>query len=169
MQLVYRVWPGIFLPWYSLEPSKEGVFFSSRIQKKVGRYVHVTPPKRVASSFGRGYKIFEPITYQPPSFLRGCAGTATGGSEKATPQACSTGRKSGQSGARLRYPKSGIPHILRAKSIHQVLPMLSECDSKNSFYICIVIPARKDSSPGTRSRSPPWPSMIFRTEESPIP
>lgn len=58
---------------------------------------------------------------------------------------------------------------LQAKSIHQVLPMLSECASKNSFYICIVIPTRKDSSPGTRSRSPPWPSMIFRTEESPIP
>lgn len=56
-----------------------------------------------------------------------------------------------------------------SKSIHQVLPMLSECASKNSFYICIVIPTRKDSSPGTRSRSPPWPSMIFRTEESPIP
>ena len=71
--------------------------------------------------------------------------------------------------ARLRYPESGIPHTLRAKSIHQVLPMLSECASKNSFYICIVIPARKDSSPGTRSRSPPWLSMIFRTEESPIP
>ena len=71
--------------------------------------------------------------------------------------------------ARLRYPKSGIPHTLRAKSIHQVLPMLFECASKNSFYICIVIPTRKDSSPGTRSRSPPWPSMIFRTEESPIP
>ena len=71
--------------------------------------------------------------------------------------------------ARLRYPESGIPHTLRAKSIHQVLPMLSECASKNSFYICIVIPTRKDSSPGTRSRSPPWPSMIFRTEESPIP
>ena len=64
---------------------------------------------------------------------------------------------------------TGIPHTLRAKSIHQVLPMLSECASKNSFYICIVIPARKDSSPGTRSRSPPWLSMIFRTEESPIP
>ena len=44
-----------------------------------------------------------------------------------------------------------------------------ECASKNSFYICIVIPTRKDSSPGIRSRSPPWPSMIFRTEESPIP
>lgn len=71
--------------------------------------------------------------------------------------------------ARLRYPESGIPHTLRAKSIHQVLPMLSECASKNSFYICIVIPTRKDSSPGTRSRSPPWLSMIFRTEESPIP
>ena len=71
--------------------------------------------------------------------------------------------------ARLRYLKSGIPHTLRAKSIHQVLPVLSECTSKNSFYICIVIPTRKDSSPGTRSRSPPWPSMIFRTEESPIP
>ena len=71
--------------------------------------------------------------------------------------------------ARLRYPESGIPHTLRAKSIHQVLPVLSECTSKNSFYICIVIPTRKDSSPGTRSRSPPWPSMIFRTEESPIP
>lgn len=71
--------------------------------------------------------------------------------------------------ARLRYPESGIPNTLRAKSIHQVLPMLSECASKNSFYICIVIPTRKDSSPGTRSRSPPWLSMIFRTEESPIP
>ena len=70
---------------------------------------------------------------------------------------------------RKRYPESGIPHTIRAKSIHQVLPMLSECASKNSFYICIVIPTRKDSSPGTRSRSPPWPSMIFRTEESPIP
>ena len=46
---------------------------------------------------------------------------------------------------------------------------VSECASKNSFYICIVIPTRKDSSPGTRSRSPPWLSMIFRTEESPIP
>ena len=79
---------------------------------------------------------------QSPSFLRGCAGTATTRERKATP---------------------------RAKSIHQVFPMLSECASKNSFYICIVIPTRKDSSPGTRSRSPPWPSMIFRTEESPIP
>ena len=66
---------------------------------------------------------------------------------------------------RKRYPKSGIPHTLRAKSIHQVWPMLSECASKNSFYICIVIPARKDFSPGTRSRSPPWLSMIFRTEK----
>ena len=55
------------------------------------------------------------------------------------------------------------------KAPQAVLPMLSECASKNSFYICIVIPTRKDSSPGTRSRSPPWPSMIFRTEESPIP
>ena len=55
------------------------------------------------------------------------------------------------------------------KAPQAVLPMLSECASKNSFYICIVIPARKDSSPGTRSRSPPWLSMIFRTEESPIP
>ena len=26
-------------------------------------YLHVTPPKRVASSFGRGYKIFEPDIY----------------------------------------------------------------------------------------------------------
>lgn len=55
------------------------------------------------------------------------------------------------------------------KAPQAVLPMLSECSSENSFYICIVIPARKDSSPGTRSRSPPWLSMIFRTEESPIP
>ena len=163
--------------------------FSSRIQKKVGRYVHVTPPKRVASSFGRGYKIFEPITYQPPSFLRGCAGTATARERKShavrrvrlDAKAASPGLGVAPTSvsenpkeifryiARLRYPESGIPHTIRAKSIHQVLPMLSECASKNSFYICIVIPARKDFSPGTRSRSPPWPSMIFRTEESPIP
>ena len=72
-------------------------------------------------------------------------------------------------GEQVLVPNPGYPTPLRAKYIHQVLPMLSECASKNSFYICIVIPTRKDSSPGTRSRSPPWPSMIFRTEESPIP
>lgn len=122
-------------------------------------YLHVTPPKRVASSFGRGYKIFEPDIYYTRQ-TKMCQSSG-GGSHHPS---CADVREQ-----RLRYSKSGIPHTLRAKSIHQVLPMLSECDSKNSFYICIVIPARKDSSPGTRSRSPPWPSMIFRTEESPIP
>lgn len=35
--------------------------------------------------------------------------------------------------ARLRYPESEIPHTLQAKSIHQVLAMLSECSPKVVF------------------------------------
>ena len=66
-------------------------------------------------------------------------------------------------------PNPGYPTPSgQSPSIRSCLCYLN-APQKNSFYICIVIPTRKDSSPGTRSRSPPWPSMIFRTEESPIP
>ena len=162
--------------WYSLEPSKEGMFFHPAYRKR---------------SDGMCRFLCSASAYQPPTvgeqYFRGRNSDRKGAKSHAVrrvrldAKAASPGLGVAPTSvsenpkgifryiARLRYPESGIPHTLRAKSIHQVLPMLSECASKNSFYICIVTPTRKDSSPGTRSRSPPWPSMIFRTEESPIP
>lgn len=131
-------------------------------------YLHFTLPKRVAPSKGRGYKIFEPITYQPPtmggpyfrgrndsylllllyaanenvsifwrrqppSFLRGCAGTATIRERKATPQACSTGRKSGQSGV-WGDPNERIGKSQRDIPIH-CSPMVSRIRNTPLCYL----------------------------------
>ena len=99
------------------------------------------------------------------------------GSEKPRRKACSPDQQK-QAGRGLGWPQRAYRKISKGYSdtlLAYGIPnpgyptMLFECASKNSFYICIVIPTRKDFSPGTRSRSPPWPSMIFRTEESPIP
>lgn len=43
-------------------------------------------------------KCVNPLAAAAAFFLRGCAETATAREQKATPQACSTGRKSGRSG-----------------------------------------------------------------------
>ena len=101
------------------------------------------------------------------------AGARVSGGDRWGPQAASSADRGDSRDPQRAYRKitKGYSDTLLVYGIPNpgYPTMLFECASKNSFYICIVIPARKDSSPGTRSRSPPWPSMIFRTEESPIP
>ena len=125
--------------WYSLEPSKEGMFFHPAYRKR---------------SDGMCRFLCSASAYQPPTvgeqYFRGRNSDRKGAKSHAVRRVRQTS-------------KSGLAGVFWAPT------SVSECASKNSFYICIVIPTRKDSSPGTRSRSPPWLSMIFRTEESPIP